>query len=297
MRVLVTGGSGMLGKNLGMKYKDWVYISSEQFNLEEYHNCLSMIEEYRPDAILHLASRVGGIKNNLENQISFYEVNTKINFNTLKAAKEMKVKRVLSCLSTCAFPELKKYPFSEEDFFDGIPVKSNFSYGITKRNLFLQTKIYRENLNLNYSTFCPSNLYGYYDHFDNENSHFIASLISKLDRVSDGDTLEFWGDGSALRQHLFCEDLTVLMNDLLVKHNTGIPLIVAPKENLSIREIVNQALKISGKDVKVIFNGKYPGQFRKDGDNSRLLKLIGGFNFTSLETGLKKTLEHYRKNK
>ncbi len=293
-KVLVTGGSGFLGKRLKKFNPDWVYISSKQYNLKNKEECHNMLEKYKPDAILHLASKVGGIKENSLKQAEFYHTNTMINTNVLECARQHKVQRVLSALSTCAFPDVvNNYPFLEKDLFDGPPAKTNFSYGYTKRALHVQSLSYRHQYGLNYSTFCPSNIYGPQDNFDPESSHFVPALVRKLSLAKNQDNLEFWGTGKPLRQQLYVDDLVSIIPSLLNNHNSSLPLIVSPHENLSISEMINIGLKKTNKNVKISFNNNLDGQYRKDGSNKELIKLLGAVNFTPFEVGFSKTYKWY----
>lgn len=298
MRVLVTGGTGFLGKRL-KKYKpNWIYLSSEMCDLKDYNQTEEILRDLYPDAIVHLAARVGGIKDNSENQAEFYLQNTLINTNIIQAAYSTGVPRVLSSLSTCAFPDVvAEYPFTEKDIFNGPPAKTNFSYGYTKRALHVQTLSYRNQYGLNYSTFCPSNIYGPEDHFDTDKSHFVPALISKITNAENGGEIELWGTGNPKRQQLYVDDLANIIPTLLEKHNSGIPLIIAPSENFSIREMAEIANNKIEKNIKISYNGNLDGQYRKDGSNKSFLELVGDYKFTSFEAGVEKTIQWYLENK
>lgn len=297
-KVLVTGGSGFLGKRLSIFKPEWIYLSSNECDLTNRKQTRELFQDLKPSSIIHLASRVGGIKDNAKNQAEFYYQNTMINSNVLNEAHNAGVDRVLSSLSTCAFPNrLGFYPFKEESMFDGPPAETNFSYGMTKRMLQVASLSYRSQHGRNYSTFCPSNLYGPQDRFGDENSHFVPSLIHKIASSFDGDSIDLWGTGSPLRQQLYVDDLCEIIPILLEKHDSTKPLIVAPSESLSIKEMCEKLIKISGKHLSYSFNGNLDGQFRKDGSNESLLNLIGDFKFTSFEDGIKKTYNWYLENK
>tara|TARA_R110002012_G_scaffold238264_4_gene412070 strand:+ start:8250 stop:9146 length:897 start_codon:yes stop_codon:yes gene_type:complete len=298
MRVLVTGGTGFLGNRLKRRKPNWIYLSSEMCDLKDYNQTEEILRDLYPDAIVHLAARVGGIKDNSENQAEFYLQNTLINTNIIQAAHSTGINRVLSSLSTCAFPDVvKEYPFTEKDIFNGPPAKTNFSYGYTKRALHVQTLSYRKQYGLNYSTFCPSNIYGPSDHFDTDKSHFVPALISKLVKAKDGETIELWGTGSPKRQQLYVDDLAEIIPILLEKHNSSTPLIVAPDENFSIKEMAEIANNKIEKNVKIRYNGNLDGQYRKDGSNKLFIELVGGYKFTSFDSGVEKTIQWYLENK
>jgi GDP-L-fucose synthase len=296
--VLVTGGTGFVGTRLEKQNPNWKFLSSKDCDLTNYSDVYNLLVSEKPDSILHLASKVGGIKENSTRQADFYDINTCINTNVLKAAHKAGINRVLSCLSTCAFPDVvNTYPFVEEDILSGPPAKTNFTYGYTKRALLVQTNAYRQQYGVNYSTFCPSNIYGPNDNFDLESSHFVPAMIRKIYEAKEGDTVEFWGTGSPLRQQLYVDDLGKIIPFLLKNHNTDIPLIVSPDQNLSIKEMIEILLNNIEKDVKIVFNGKLDGQYRKDGSNKKFKELYGDFEFTKFENGVLKTYEWYKKSK
>jgi len=298
LRVLVTGGTGFLGKRLKRHRPNWIYLSSEMCDLKDYNQTEEILKDLYPDAILHLAARVGGIKDNSENQAEFYLQNTLINTNIIQAAYSAGIHRVLSSLSTCAFPDVvESYPFTEEQIFDGPPAKTNFSYGYTKRSLHVQTLSYRKQYGLNYSTFCPSNIYGPEDHFNTDKSHFVPALISKMTNAEDGEEIELWGTGNPRRQQLYVDDLVSIIPILLEKHNSDMPLIIAPNENFSIREMAEIANNKIEKNLKIRYNGNLDGQYRKDGSNKRFLELVGDYGFTSFDIGVEKTIQWYLENK
>lgn len=294
MKVLVTGGSGFLGSRLKKFQPDWIYLSSRDCNLEEQKNLDNILKTLKPDAVLHLAAKVGGIKDNSLHQADYFYKNTIINTNVVNSCLINNVPRLLASLSTCAFPDkLDTYPFTEKDLFNGPPAETNFSYGYSKRNLYIHCNSLRKQYGLNYSCFSPSNIYGIGDRFDSiDSSHFIASLITKISNYKDGEVLEFWGSGKPMRQQLYIDDLCKIIPQLLEKHNSEEPIIVAPDENLSIKEMIEIAINISNKKINYYFNNKLDGQFRKDGSNKMLLSKID-FKFTKFIEGYEKTYKFY----
>jgi len=297
MKVLVTGGSGFVGKRLKLSKPEWIYVSSKDFNLLKFDDCMGMLDHYKPDAVIHLAARVGGIKDNLHNPASFYYENVTMNTNIVHACHLSKVERLLAALSTCVFPDnLPRYPFKESDVFLGPPTESNFSYGYSKRCMLAQINAYRKQYGLNYSTFAPSNIYGPGDNFDNDKSHFVPAMIKKLVCAKNKSKVVFWGSGDPLRQQLYVDDLTDIIPRLLTHHNNSEPIIISPDENLSIKDMVEICLSLLSKDVEICFNNELDGQFRKDGSNGKFKSLFKDFKFTNFKLGLEKTINWYLQN-
>ena len=293
-KVLVTGGTGFLGKRLRLIRPDWVYVGTSDCDLTDIRAVEQLFDDINPDAIVHLAAYVGGIKRNATQQVTFYETNILINTNVLVCARRKGISRVLSSLSTCAFPDVvDTYPYDAAAIYSGPPAKTNFTYGYTKRCLHVHSTACKQQLGYDYTTFVPSNLYGPNDNFDPDVSHFIPALLRKIRATNSGDTIEMWGTGAPLRQHLYVDDLTHLIPRILEHHVSEEPLIVAPPENLSIKEVCELAKDVLNVDRHFEFNGDLDGQFRKDGSCSELLKLFPDFSFTSLERGLRTTYEWY----
>ena len=163
--------------------------------------------------------------------------------------------------------------------------------------LQVQCMSYRKQFGRNYSTFCPSNIYGPNDNFNLESSHFIPALIRKIYEATT-DEIEMWGTGKPKRQQLYVDDLAKIIPVLVQEHNTSAPLIVAPEENFSISEMCEIAACQIGKMIKFNFNNKLDGQYRKDGSNSMLRQLLGDdFKFTKLQDGIGLTYEWYKSSR
>ena len=295
MNILVTGGSGLVGKHLKDILSDAVYISSKDFDLTDINRVHSMMDFFRPKIVIHLAARVGGIIDNINYPVDYLEENILMNTNVLKKCHEFNVERVIAILSTCIYPDVvDTYPMKEEDLFNGPPTPTNFSYGFAKRCMATHIDSYVKQYDKKWSYLIPCNLYGEYDKYEEHNSHFVSALIRKIYEAD--DEIELWGTGKPLRQFMYGGDLARIIkymidNDIVDNFN------VAPKEVYSINEIAEIGKKACEKDKIVVnYNDTKPdGQFRKDVDSSKLLSVLEDFKFTTLEEGIKKTYDTFSK--
>tara|TARA_R100000742_G_C4279642_1_gene104924 strand:+ start:10894 stop:11781 length:888 start_codon:yes stop_codon:yes gene_type:complete len=292
MRIVVTGGSGLVGKHLQEILPDAFYLSSKDCDLTDIKKVRWMISSYTPDVVIHLAAKVGGIQDNLKYPADYFDDNILINTNIVKVCKEYNVKRFIGILSTCIYPSVvDNYPMTEEDLFIGPPPPSNFSYGYAKRCLAVQIDAYNKQFNTEYNYLIPCNLYGDYDNLHNENKmHFITALLNKI-RKSKDNLLHLLGTGKPLRQFMYAGDLAKIIKKV-VEDNITESFNVAPDFNYSIDEMAKIALEVTEKNYEIVYDRPdLDGQFRKDVSNKKLLKIFPDFKFTSLKEGLKQVYD------
>ena len=291
-KILVTGGSGLVGRYLQNILPDAVYISSKDYNLTRIDEVRDMMNEHEPNIVIHLAARVGGITDNIKYPVDYLEENILMNTNILKVCHEFEVEKVIAILSTCIYPDkVDTYPMKEEDLFNGPPTPTNFSYGFAKRCMATHIDSYVKQYDKKWCYLIPCNLYGEYDKYEEHNSHFVSALIRKI--YESDDEIELWGTGKPLRQFMYGGDLARIIkymidNDIIDNFN------VAPDETYSIDDITNIAKKACDKEHLVVSydNNKPDGQFRKDVDSSKLLTVLKDFKFKKLSTGIRETFEH-----
>jgi GDP-L-fucose synthase len=294
-KILVTGGSGLVGKHLQDILPEAVYISSKDYDLLDYKQVRVMMDDYEPSVVIHLAARVGGIVDNINYPVDYLEENVLMNTNVLKACHEFNVEKVISILSTCIYPDVvDTYPMKEEDLFNGPPTPTNFSYGFAKRCMAAHIDAYRKQYDKKCCYFIPCNLYGEHDKYEEHHSHFVSALIKKIYEAD--DSIELWGTGKPLRQFMYGGDLArvikyMLDNDVVDNFN------VAPEWVHSINDLANIGKKACLKENLVVnYDSTKPdGQFRKDVDSSKLLSVLKDFKFTSLEEGIKKVYDKFSK--
>ncbi len=288
MKVLITGGNGMVGKHLQEILPKATYIGSKECDLTSWKEVEYMMFLNKPTHVIHLAAKVGGIQDNISKPAEYFDDNILMNTHMLKASKQFQVKRFIGILSTCIYPDVvENYPMKEEDIFLGPPTQSNFSYGYAKRCLAVQIEAYNKQYDTKYNYLTPCNLYSEYDNFNNENKmHFMTALLKKI-KTSEGE-LNLLGTGKPLRQFMYAGDLARIIKEVIDNDITD-SFNVATLENLSINEMTNISLKVLNKNLKIKYSKpELDGQFRKDVCNKKLLNYIPNFKFTSFEEGIKK---------
>ena len=298
MKILVTGGSGMVGKSLKKILPEATYLSSKECDLKNEEEVKSLMNNNEFDVVIHLAAKVGGIIDNINKPDDYFVDNIQMNTNIVKWSRITGVKRFIGILSTCIYPDkVITYPMTEDMLHQGPPTPTNFSYGYAKRCLAVQIDACNKQYGTKYQYLTPCNLYGENDKFGN-NSHFIAALVKKIVKMEkDGNsTLELFGTGKPLRQFMHSDDLAWVIKECLDK-NIYESFNVATEENLSIREMVDIALKSCNlKNTQLTFDKTKPdGQYRKDVSIEKLKGLLPNFKTLPLNKGIKKVYDKISK--
>ena len=274
-RVLVTGGKGQVGRALQRVLPGALYLSSAVCDLRDLQQTKQLFEGYSPDYVIHLAAKVGGIKANMENLGAFYTDNVYINTNVLDCARDTGVKKVVSLLSTCVYPDEAVYPLQEDQIHNGKPHASNYAYAYAKRMLDVQSRAYRDQYGCNFITIVPNNLFGEHDNFDLDDSHVIPAIIRKMHEANlSGQDVTLWGDGSPLREFTYSGDLARILLFVMEAYDGDIPLNVGNTQEISIKEVAYLISDLINFKGDIVWDTSKPaGQHRKPSDNSNFLKL------------------------
>ena len=296
--ILVTGGSGMVGKSLKKILPNATYLSSSEFDLTKELDVIKMYTTYKPDVVIHLAAKVGGIIDNINKPSDYFVDNVMMNTLLVDHAYKFKVSRFIGILSTCIYPDkVDTYPMTEDMLHQGPPTPTNFSYGYAKRCLAVQIDACNKQYGTKYQYLTPCNLYGENDKFG-ENSHFISALVKKIVKMekSGGSTLELFGTGKPLRQFMHSDDLAWVIKECVEK-DIYESFNVATEDNLSIKEMVDISLDYCGlSNVKLSFDKTKPdGQYRKDVSIEKLKSLLPNFKTLYLGKGIKKVYDKISK--
>ena len=284
---------GLVGRHLNDILPKALYVSSKDYDLIDRYQTDVMLDFYKPNVVINLAAKVGGILDNMNNPVQYLEENTLINTNLLRSCYNHDVDKVISMGSTCMYPDvLDEYPMKEDSIFDGSPPTENFAYAMSKRVMATQIDSYVKEYNKNWSYLIPCNLYGEYDKYEEHHSHFVSALIKKIYEAE--NDVEIWGTGKPLRQFMYAGDLARVIK-YIIENNIKGNFNVAPNYVHSIEEITKIGLKACSKeDLKINYNNTKPdGQYRKDVDSSKLMSVLKDFEFTSLEEGIRRVYDNF----
>jgi GDP-L-fucose synthase len=309
MKILVTGGSGLVGsaiQSISHLYPQYTFIfaSSNHCDLTNWEQTIQYFKFINPDYVIHLAAMVGGLFKNMKWKVSMLETNLTINSNVLKASHQVNVKKLIGCLSTCIFPDKTTYPINETMLHDGPPHFSNDAYAYAKRILEVQCKAYHEQYGNNFVCVIPTNIYGPKDNFNLSDAHVIPALIHRCYLAKQSSSpFVIAGSGKPLRQFIYSEDLAKLFMWVLESYNdnTSIILSVGEKDEVSIGyigKLIAQSFDYDY-DSNIQFDEtKQDGQFKKTADNSKLMGLYGNniFEFTKISDGIEKSVKWFIEN-
>ncbi len=296
--ILVTGGTGLIGRNLVERLEKLghrvVSVGSER-DLREASIAHDLFSEVRPSALFHLAARVGGIYANTTQKPDFYRDNVLINTHVLDAAVESGLEYVFAMGTGCAYPKrLEGQVLAEADYLDGIPEPSNDAYAYAKRGMLVHLEALREQRTLDYCYCLPANLYGPHDNFHPRHSHVVPALVRRFVEARDARApeVEVWGDGSARRDFLFIDDCVDAMLALAERRFSGV-VNVATGEHTEVRVLAEAVAAATGYEGRITYDPSMPsGQSGRVFDVAKI-RSTGWAPQVSLRDGLARTVSWF----
>ena len=299
MITLVTGADGLVGKAIRtIAPGNFVFATRSEADLRVEGETFELFKQIKPDRVIHLAAHVGGIGGNIMHSADFFKDNILINMNVLEAARKSGVKKLISFMSTCVFPNEGPYPLEPANLHLGAPHPSNFGYAYAKRMLEVQTRAYRAQWKMNYQIAIPSNIYGPHDNFSLSEGHVVPALIHKAMIARDNhEPLRIWGSGSPRREFIYSSDVARLVLWMLENYESSEPLILSSGIETTILELAEAVSKSFGLEGRVELDLSKPeGQMRKPSNVSPLLTLLPNFSFTPLNVGIEDTVNWFNQN-
>jgi GDP-L-fucose synthase len=305
VRVLVTGGSGLVGRHLRDALsrcgaKNVATPRSAEYDLRKADDVEKLFRETKPDIVFSLAAKVGGILDNKNYPADFYFDNILIGAYLYDACARHKVKKLVSLGAGCGYPLTLPEPLREEEFWNGFPQSESAPYSLAKKMLIIQGIAYRQQYGLSSITLIPSNLYGAHDNFNLEAAHVIPALVRKFFEASQQGRpqLEVWGDGSAKRDFIHAADVARAMVAAAADYDGNLPLNVAYGAQTSVRDVVTLLSAISGYKGEIFWNTEKPsGQKSRDMSLANLNKYLPTFRpEIDLREGLTRTYRWLAEN-
>ena len=301
-RVLVTGGAGFLGSRVVETLKargcpDVIVLRSRDYDLRRLPDIERVLRDTRPDMVIHLAAKVGGIGANRAHPAEFFYENLMMGTQLLHESWRAGVSKFVGVSTICAYPKLTPVPFSEDELWSGYPEETNAPYGLAKKMLLVQAQAYRQQYGFNATHVMPVNLYGPGDHIDPENSHVIPALIEKCVEAVERGAPEIvcWGDGTPTREFLYVEDAAEAIALAAERYDGAEPVNLGSGMEISIRDLVQVVAKLTDFTGAIVWDTSKPnGQPRRCVDTSRAERWFGFRARTSFEVGLSRTVEWYR---
>ncbi|MFM1876556.1 MAG: GDP-L-fucose synthase [Bacteroidota bacterium] len=298
MKILVTGGSGFIGKNISVGTK----ISSKDVDLMDFTATRDFFADHRPDAIIHCAAKHGNFKEMADDKVGFYRECMTIDMNVLEAARLAGTRKLIAMSSVTAFPHHLDKPLAESDLHDGVPHPSCYSYAYAKRMIDVLCRSYNEQYGLNYTCAVLTNMYGPHNNFHLSHATVVSNFIHKCYLAKEAGTdLNIYGDGSPIRDFMFVGDLERIFLDILNHYTTNEPLVISTGGQTSMRQLIEVIVKKMDFQGEVKWGGeKNVGQVKKVTSNAKLLQFLSEHDcdteFTSLPNGIEQTIQWFEAN-
>jgi len=304
-RVTVTGGAGFLGRCVVKKLEETGCQSiciprSKDYNLVDNEAVKRLYQDSKPDIVIHLAAKVGGIGVTKEKPGEFFYDNLMMGVQMIEQGRRFGVEKFIAIGTVCAYPKTIPIPFKEADLWNGYPEETNAPYGVAKKMTLVQAEAYRQQYGFNSIYLLPVNLYGPWDNFDPQTSHAVSALIKKcLDAIDEGsEELVVWGTGKPTREYLYVEDAAEGIVIATEKYNKSEPVNLGSGFEISIKDLANLTAKLTGFEGRIIWDISKPdGQPRRLFDSSKAEMEFGFKAKTGFEEGLEKTIEWYKEHR
>ncbi|MBI4727331.1 GDP-L-fucose synthase [candidate division TA06 bacterium] len=300
-KVVVTGGNGFLGSFLVNELRERggrdIFVPDiADYDLVQLDAVKRLYRDAKPDIVIHLAAKVGGIGANREKPGEFFYDNLIMGVQLMETGRQAGLKKFVALGTICCYPKFAAVPFKEDDVWDGYPEETNAPYGLAKKMMLVQSQSYRQQYGFNSIFLMPVNLYGPRDNFDPGSSHVIPALIKKIHDAQTADQKEIivWGTGKATREFLYVEDAARAMALASEKYEKSDPVNIGAGFEISIRDLVELIARLMNYTGKIVWDATKPdGQPRRMLDTSRAEREFGFKSTTTFEEGLRKTIGWY----
>lgn len=300
-RVTVTGGRGFLGRplvrTLTEANAEVTTFTSADYDLTKQDQVARMYRDQRPEIVIHLAARVGGIGANRDNPGRFFYDNAIMGIELMEQGRKAGLSKFVQIGTVCAYPKFAPVPFAEDDLWNGYPEETNAPYGVAKKMLLVQAQAYREQYGFNAIYLIPVNLYGPGDNFDLNSSHVIPALIRKCveAKLTGAPSVVVWGTGTPTREFVYVDDAARGIMLATERYEKPEPVNIGTSEEISIRDLVALIAELTGYKGDVVYDATKPdGQPRRKLNVERAKREFGFVAETPFRSGLQRTIEWFK---
>tara|TARA_Y100000996_G_scaffold413631_1_gene402314 strand:- start:1423 stop:2355 length:933 start_codon:yes stop_codon:yes gene_type:complete len=300
MKVLITGGTGFLGRSLTQHLNNLEYevysVGSKYWDLRSQHVCDTLLTQVAPDVIVHAAGSVGGIGANQDNPGKFMYDNLIMGANMIELSRQHEIDKFVLLGTVCAYPKHTPVPFTEDELWNGYPEETNAPYGIAKKALMKLLETYKEQYDMNSACLIPVNMYGPHDHFNLTTSHVIPALILKFyNAMKNAErSVTLWGTGTVSREFLYAPDCCEAIALAIQKDVGPEPINIGTGKEITVADLAKEIAEQMGYEGEIIYDPSRPdGQPRRCLDTQRAKDRLGFEAKTDLQTGLKQTIEWF----
>jgi len=301
-KVFVAGNRGLVGsaivRNLINKgYKNIYSAPRTHFDLRDQNDVEKYFETNRPEYVFLAAAKVGGIKANSDYPAQFIRDNLQIQTNVIDAAYRHGVKKLLFLGSSCIYPKFATQPIREDQLMTGALEPTNDAYAIAKIAGIKMCQAYRQQYGFNAISLMPTNLYGPNDNFDLETSHVLPAMIAKFhNSTQNNESVNLWGDGSAMREFLHVDDLAEACYVCMQNYNESEHINVGTGEDVRIWELANIISDVVGFTGEISWDFTKPNGTPRKVLNVDKIKSLGWEPKIGLREGIELTYEWFLKN-
>ncbi len=300
-KILVTGATGFLGRHIvpalrGACQAEVVGVGRRDADLLQPGQAEALLAAVQPDAVIHLAARVGGILANRDYPAEFFHENITINTSFFHAAWRAGVRKLVTLMGGCSYPAAAQSPIGENQMWDGYPQAESAAYSVARKMLLVQSAAYRQQYGFNSVVLVPGNVYGEWDNYNLESSHVIPALIRKYLEAAEQNrpSITAWGSGRPTRDFVYAGDVAALIPWFLEHYDSSEPVNISTGTRISVRELAAAVKTATGFRGRIEWDATRPdGQQDKIFDVTRLHQL-GLKCSTSLPAGLERTVAWYR---
>lgn len=302
-RILVTGATGFLGHHILPVLKqnlpaEIIGVGRKDYDLLAAGAAERMLQDVRPDAVIHLAGKIGGIIANKKYPAEFFHENLMINTTVFHAGYKAGIKKFVTFIGGCSYPAQADSPIRESAMWAGYPQPESAPYSVAKKMMLVQSEAYRAQYGFNSIVLIPGNVYGEYDNYGIEAAHVIPAMIRRFVEACETGQPQVacYGSGRPTRDFVYAGDVAAVIPWFLLNYDTSVPVNISSGTRTSIRELAETIKNLTGFKGEIAWDTSKPeGQIDKIFDVTQL-KALGLSCPTPLSVGLKKTIRWFREN-